>query len=118
MAQMKKEVKKRGDAKSISLELSSSLEWDTFKAKILSKVDSILKPPSISFDDYIVTFAIPRIHPKVTSLDDEDAYKFMVGRASKSKDPNAAINVEPIIPNEVRFSIEFRFIWITMFLYF
>jgi hypothetical protein len=111
IAQMKKEAKKRGDAKSISLELSSNLEWDTFKAKILSKVDSILKPASISFDDYIVTFTIPRIHPKATSLDDEDAYKFMIGRASKSKDPNAAINIEPIIPNEVCFSIDFRFIF-------
>ena len=111
-AQMKKDAKKRGDAKSISLELSSGLEWDTFKAKILSKVDSILKPTTISFDDYIVTFTIPRIHPKVTSLDDEDAYKFMVGRASKSKDPNAIINVEPIIPDEVCFSesTDFRFI--------
>jgi hypothetical protein len=108
IAQMKKEAKKRGDAKSISLKLSSNLEWDTFKAKILSKVDAILKPASISFNNYIVTFTIPRIHPKVTSLDDEDAYKFMVGRASKSKDPNAVINVEPIIPNEVCFSIDFR----------
>jgi hypothetical protein len=117
ITQMKKEAKKRGDVKSISLELSSSLEWDTFKAKILSKVDSILKPASISIDDYIVTFTIPRIHPKVTSLDDEDAYKFMVGWASKSKDPNAVINVEPIIPNEVCFSIDFGFIHI-MFLYF
>jgi hypothetical protein len=109
---MKKEAKKRGDAKSISLELSSSLEWDDFKAKILYKMDYILKPtwPSIiSFDDYIFTFTIPRIHPKVTSLDDENAYKFMVGRARKSKDPNAVINVEPIIPNEVRFSIDFSF---------
>ena len=74
LLQMKKPAKKRGDAKSISLELESSLEWDAFKAKVLAKTDSVVKPASLSFDGYsIVTFTVPRVHPKPTNLEDEDA---------------------------------------------
>ena len=98
---MKKPAKKRGDAKSISLELESSLKWDTFKAKVLAKIDSIIKPAFLSFDNYTIKFTIPQVHPKPTNLEDEDAYRCMVGRASKSKDPCVALVVEPIIPDEV-----------------
>jgi hypothetical protein len=100
LSQMKKPAKKRGDARSISLELESGLEWDAFKAKVLAKIDSVVKPTFLSFDDYTIKFTVPRVHPKPTNLEDEDAYRFMVGRTSKSKDPCAALVVEPIIPEE------------------
>jgi hypothetical protein len=99
LSQMKKPAKKRGDARSISLELESGLEWDAFKAKVLAKI-CVYKPTFLSFDDYTIKFTVPRVHPKPTNLEDEDAYRFMVGRTSKSKDPCAALVVEPIIPEE------------------
>ena len=59
LSQMKKPVKKRGDARSFSLKLESSLEWDAFKAKVLAKIDSVVKPAILSFDDYTVRFTVP-----------------------------------------------------------
>jgi hypothetical protein len=101
LSQMKKDAKKCGNPKTVSLALNSELEWDAWKAKMLVKIDSVLKPTNIIFEDYILTFTIPRVHPKATSMDDEDSYKFMVGRASKGKDPNVSITVEPILPDVV-----------------
>ena len=54
ISQMKKDSKKRGEGKTTFLQLHSDIEWDTFIAKLLVKIDNILKPPSISFEDYIV----------------------------------------------------------------
>lgn len=55
--------------------------WDTFLAQLLVKIDMMFKPRVIDFKDYVVTFSVPRIHPKVTDLANEDMYKFMVERA-------------------------------------
>ena len=50
-AQMKKEAGKRGTAKNTFLQLESMEPWDTVKAQLLVKIDSILKPTTIDFDD-------------------------------------------------------------------
>jgi hypothetical protein len=74
-----------------------------FLAQLLVKIDTMLKPKVINFKDYIVTFSVPRIHPKVTDLADEDMYKFMVERALRSKDRTASITVEPIVDTKVSY---------------
>ncbi len=98
---MKKDSKKRGESKTVLMELGDELVWDTWKAQLLVKIDKVLKPKKISFDDYDITFSIPRVHPKPTVLNDEGSYKFMVSRASKGKAPNVSVTVEPVIPRQV-----------------
>ena len=98
---MKKDPKKRGDSKNTILRLEPDAVWDTFVAQLLVKINTMLKPKAIAFKDYTVTFSVPRIHPKVTDLADEDMYKFMVDRALRSKDRTASITVEPIVDTKV-----------------
>jgi hypothetical protein len=102
---MKKDAKKRGDPKTSVMQPKSDLEWDAFKAKLLVKIEGILKPELLSFDDYCVSFSIARLHPKPTELANGDTYQFMTSRASRSslRDPCAAITIEPVIANDVSF---------------
>ena len=97
--QMHLDLKKRSKPKSTCLQLKSDIAWDAFKAKLLSKIDNILKPKTISFQDYyVMTFSIAR-HPTPTSLDDEDSYKFMVSWAIDTKtNVSASVTVEPVVP--------------------
>jgi hypothetical protein len=71
-------------------------------AKLLVKVDNILKPSSISFEDYTMQFSVSGLHPKPTNLDDDAAYQFMMSWITQSKDPNTAITVEPIVKEKVK----------------
>lgn len=103
-AQMKKDKKKRGDPKMVVMQLKCNIEWDTFKAKVLSKIEATLKPESLSFDDYCVSFCIARLHPTPTELANDDTYLFMTGRASRSKDPSVSIIIEPITTDTVSYS--------------
>lgn len=100
LSQMAKDPKKRGDGKTVLMEIGADLVWDTWKAQLLVKISTVLKPAKILFDDYEVTFSIPRIHPKATALSDDSSYKFMVTRASKGKDRSVSIVVEPVIPEK------------------
>ena len=98
---MKKDPKRCSDSKNTVLHLELEATWDTFLAQLLVKIDMILKPRVIDFKDYFVTFSVPRFHPKVTDLADEDMYKFLVERALQSKDRTASITVEPIVGMKV-----------------
>jgi len=53
LAQMQLDQKKWGKPKSTCIQLQSDITWDTFKAKLLSKIDSILKPKTIEFQDSV-----------------------------------------------------------------
>ena len=97
ISQMKKIAKTRGDPKRSVMVLNSDEPWDTFKAQTLTRVEKVLKPPTISFDDYKVTFTVPRLQ-KTTDLEDEESYEFMIGRATRSGDPTAVICIEPLVP--------------------
>ena len=101
VAQMKKDVGKRGPAKNTFLQLESTEPWDTVKAQLLVKVDTILKPETIAFEDYTFSFTVPRYHTKPTDLsDDGETYKFMIERALKAKDPSVTLIVEPKPPSK------------------
>jgi hypothetical protein len=82
---MAKPKTKRGDPKSDFFRLDEDKEWDTMKAQIMAKIDSILQPVTISYDDYDITFAIPRYSPQPMLLDDNDKYLYMVEHALKAK---------------------------------
>lgn len=103
---MKKDPKKHGFSRNTVLRLEPEAIWDTFLAQLLVKIDMMLKSKVIDFKDYVVTdyvvtFSVPRIHPKVTDLADEDMYKFMIERALQSKDRTASITVQPIVDTKV-----------------
>ena len=100
ISQMKKLTKSRGDPKCSVMVMNSDEPWDTFKAQALTRIEKVLKPPTISFDNYKVTFMVPRLQ-KTTDLEDEQSYGFMVGRATCSSDPTAIICIEPLIPEGV-----------------
>jgi hypothetical protein len=115
MVQMKKPGKKRGDPKRNVKALKSDEPWDTFKAQILTRIEKALKPATLSISDYKITFMVPRIQ-KMTDLDDEESYRFMVGQAVRSGDPSAVICIEPLIPEDVSYaSAFFSFILMIMF---
>lgn len=105
---MKKESKKRGNPKTAVMQLKSDLEWDTFKAKVLVKIEGILKPEVLLYDNYRVTFSIARLHPKPTELTGDDTYQFMINRATRSKDPAVTITVEPLVHATVS-DVNFKF---------
>ena len=92
---MKKDEKKRGDPKNTFLQLGHNEPWDILKAQLLVKISSILKPTKLEFENYGLSFTVPRVHTKPTSLDDETSYNFMVDRALRSKDPAVSLIIEP-----------------------
>lgn len=61
----------------------------------MAKIDSILKPATISYDDYDITFGIPCYSPQPMLLDDNNKYLYMVDHALKAKSgPSAKIVIE------------------------
>jgi hypothetical protein len=61
------------------------------KAQLLVKINNILKPKFIPFEDYAIRFTIPRVHTKPTDLDDEEVYNFMTGRL-QIKDSDVSVS--------------------------
>jgi len=94
-AQMKKDAGKHGAAKDTFLQLKSTEPWDTVKAQLLVKIDSILKPTTINFDNYTFSFSVPQVHTKPTDLTNEDSYRFMIKHTCKGKEPAVNLTIEP-----------------------
>ena len=61
--EMKKPASRREPKKS-SLQLAADEPWDTVKAQLLVKIDDLLKPSTLSIDDYEILFTIPRVVAK------------------------------------------------------
>ncbi|KAI5994992.1 hypothetical protein EDD15DRAFT_2365882 [Pisolithus albus] len=89
----KDDVKKRR-GKSAFLKLNSDLPFDTFKAQLLVKISAHLQPDTISFDDYEVSFSIPRISPTPLSVTEEDDYIELIQRVKKAKNFEANIYIQ------------------------
>ena len=83
--EMKKAAAKRAPKMS-SLQLSADEPWDTLKAQLLVKINDLLKPSTLSIDDYEILFSIPRIvskpgYPLASATD----YSILLERSCKSK---------------------------------
>jgi hypothetical protein len=103
--QMAKPKTKRGDPKSDFFRLDEDEDWDTMKVQVMAKIDSLLKPATISYDDYEISFAIPRYSPQPMALDGNNKYLYMVEHALKAKSgPSAKILIEAkaLVPEKVR----------------
>jgi len=62
-AELKKATTK-GKPKTQNLRLNSNEPWNTFKAQIMVKISSSIKPNNIDLDDYTVLFFITRLVSK------------------------------------------------------
>ena len=84
--EMKKSATKYEPKKS-SLQLSADEPWDTVKAQILiTKIDEVLKPSTLSIDNYEVLFTIPCVvskpgYPLASTM----VYSILLDRSAKSK---------------------------------
>jgi hypothetical protein len=62
-AEMKK-AKTKCEPISASVNLNSDEPWDTLMAQVLVKISNVIKPRILNFDDYALTYQIPRVLPK------------------------------------------------------
>ncbi|KAF8240972.1 hypothetical protein L208DRAFT_1230276 [Tricholoma matsutake] len=92
--QMAKPKKKCDNPKSDFFRLDEDKEWDTMKAQVMAKIDSLLKPTTISYDDYDITFAIPCYSPQPMVLDTKEKYAYLVEHALKAKTPSVKIIIK------------------------
>jgi hypothetical protein len=69
------------------------------KAQLLVKISSIFEPTNLAYDNYIVTFSVPRHSKDPLPLVTDEDYKFMVTRATKAKDAVANIKIVCNNPN-------------------
>jgi hypothetical protein len=77
-----------------NLRLNSDEPWDTFKAQILVKISTAIKPKNINFDDYTLRFSITRLVPKPRMpIDLEGDYLFMIEQAVNTKTPMVSITI-------------------------
>ncbi|KAF8840844.1 hypothetical protein BDN67DRAFT_902673, partial [Paxillus ammoniavirescens] len=94
-AEMKKSQARR-TSKNIEFAFSLDEPFDTLKAQILAKVSSVLNPKTIDFNNYDVSFYIPRILPKPgLSLTNETDFGVLLKRMQKltGKDPTINLGV-------------------------
>ena len=75
-AEMQKKVKDRA-SKSTRFTLTSDEPFDTFKAQLLARISKVLKPPTLRFEDYGITYVIKKKQKK-TSLESKDDYDFLL----------------------------------------
>ena len=79
--------------------LCSDLPFDTLKAQLLVKISGIFEPTILSYDNYVVTFSVPRHSKDPLPLITDEDYKFMITRATKAKDAVANIKIVCNNPN-------------------
>jgi hypothetical protein len=79
--------KKANQRESVSrrIELSSIEPWDTVKAQFLKEIDDALSPSQIRFNDYDVSFKIPRIVSEPTRLVSDGDYDFLIRESTKGR---------------------------------
>ncbi|KAJ7737435.1 hypothetical protein DFH07DRAFT_753034, partial [Mycena maculata] len=95
--QMKKAKSSRGAPAGTDIrKLDHTVPWDTLKAQVLAAISSVLNPTALVFEDYSITFTVPRQVTTPIQLNDGTKYDHLVENALKiKKDANAKIVVEP-----------------------
>jgi hypothetical protein len=84
------------------LVLSPKLEFDTIKAQILEKISEGLKPKTITFEHYSVTWTIPWTQASSMPLCSPTDYQFLLDLASKQKTPSVNLVIKArLLKNKV-----------------
>jgi hypothetical protein len=99
IADMKKSSKLRGAGTSSYIVFLSSEPWDTLKAQLLAKISNILDPDHIAFEDYHITFTVPRHSKTPLPLVSSDDFAQLLQRTLKTKmNLTAKIVIEARVP--------------------
>ncbi|KAG1831394.1 hypothetical protein EV424DRAFT_1343129 [Suillus variegatus] len=56
-----------------------------FKAQLLVKINNEMKPATVSFDNYIVSFTIPHLLPSPLAITNQEDYEELIGRMQNIK---------------------------------
>ena len=108
---MAKPKTKQGDPKSDFSRLNEDGEWDTMKAQVMAKIDMILKPATISYNDYSIQFSVPHYSPQLMLLDGSEKYTHMIKYALKAKSClSAQIVIEPKVTEKQKVYIQSSFL--------
>lgn len=81
--------------KTQNLHLDSDESWDIFKAQILVKISTAIKPKNINFNNYTFLFSVTHLVPKpeMPIASDED-YLFIIKQAVKKKTLMVSITID------------------------
>jgi hypothetical protein len=99
----KTDVKKRS-GKNTFMKLDSDESFDTWKAQLLVRIDSLMKPDHLDIDYYEVSFAIPRISPSPINVTSNNDYTMLIERSLKNKEKSANIYIQEKAVTKVLFS--------------
>ncbi|KAJ7608830.1 hypothetical protein DFH06DRAFT_1017460, partial [Mycena polygramma] len=90
---------KKPDAKPMKsdiIKLNSDEPFDTLKAQLLVKIDKVLHPDTLHYDQFEITYTVPRQVSNAIELDSNQQYEHLVDNALKIKaSANAKICVRP-----------------------
>lgn len=105
-AEMKKPTTKRTPKPGVEFSFSLDEPWDTLRAQILAKISTTLSPKTIDFDDYDISFFIPRVLPKPgLALANLADFEGLLKRANNLGDKNPSINLIIIEKDKVTIEI-------------
>lgn len=91
-ADMTKDLKRQW-GQGTYLKLTADEPFDMFKAQLLVKINNEMKPATVSFDNYIVSFTIPHLLPSPLAITNQKDYEELIGRVKKAKDLTATVYV-------------------------
>ena len=93
-AEMKKPKTKR-EPRIDHLELNSDEPFDTFKAQILVRISTAIRPKTLNFAHYYILFNIPRVvaKPGIPCMN-KAGYALMLQRALTTKVPTVNLYIE------------------------
>ncbi|KAJ7347867.1 hypothetical protein DFH08DRAFT_1080098 [Mycena albidolilacea] len=77
--------------------LESDAPWTTMKTRLRPLIRAVFKPATLKFEEYNITFVVPRKVTTAMPLVSSDNFKHLLKHAVKIKnDPTAKITIEPI----------------------
>ncbi|KAI6096154.1 hypothetical protein F5141DRAFT_1067872 [Pisolithus sp. B1] len=74
--------------------LDSNKLYDTWKAQLLVRISQKLNLSWITYEDYDVSFTVPRIYPSPLLIMTDDDYNFLLKHVRKAKEPTANVYVQ------------------------
>ncbi|KAJ7165780.1 hypothetical protein C8R46DRAFT_900364, partial [Mycena filopes] len=74
--------------------LNDDEPFDTLKAQLLVRIDAVYTPSKLDFDDYNISFTIPRLVKDAIVLDSA-SYPHLIKNTQKMDDPGARIRIDP-----------------------
>ncbi|KIJ07500.1 hypothetical protein PAXINDRAFT_90301, partial [Paxillus involutus ATCC 200175] len=96
ISQMQKAEKQRKSVNTF-LVLASDYEFDTIKAQILMKIAESLNPKMIAFEDYSISWTIPRTQVSSMPLRTPADYLFCLDLVVKQKTPSVNLIIEACV---------------------